>query len=121
MSIYYISPEETKIFHPKEVQILVSAIKIRINLCFSVSKNVVPVEDILGILEMHNVDYVLTEVARYNARIRCHYISWDLKIRLDNLNEVNNGFTWMKFFTQGCHKMAKAVIIKIIDGKMVQK
>ena len=66
------------------------------------------VEDILN---MHNVDDVLTESERYNARIQCHYIAWDLKIRLENLNEVNNGFTWMKCFTQGCHNMSKAGIL----------
>ena len=77
------------------------------NLCFYLEKNEVHVEDIL---EMHNVDDTLTEAARYNARIQCHYISWDLKILLDNLDEVNNGFTWMKFFKQGLHKMAKSGI-----------
>ena len=67
MSIYYISSEETKMFHMKEVQILVSAINIRMNLCFSVGNNVVPVENIL---EMHNIYDPLTEASRYNARIR---------------------------------------------------
>ena len=51
----------------KEVQILVSAINIRMNLCFSVGNNVVPVENIL---EMHNIYDPLTEASRYNARIR---------------------------------------------------
>ena len=60
---------------------------------------------------MHNVDDTLTEAASYNAWIWCHYIAWDLKIRLENLNEVNNGFTWMKCFTQGCHNMSKAGIL----------
>ena len=76
-------------------------------LIFSVAKNVVPVEDIF---EMHNVDDTITEAARHNERIRCHYIAWDIKIRLDNLNEVNNGFTWVKYFAQRFHKMAKAGI-----------
>ena len=83
---------------------MVSTIKIRMKVCFSVANNVVPVEDIL---EMYNVDEMRTEAARYNTRIRYHYIAWDIKIRLKNLNEVNNGFTWMGFFTQGCHKMEK--------------
>ena len=87
---------------------MVSAIKIRINLYFSVANSVVPVEDIL---KMYNVDGALTEVARYNARIQRHYIAWALKIHQENLNEVNNGFTWMKCFTQGCHKMSKADIL----------
>ena len=69
------------------------------NFCFSVTKNLVPVEDIL---EIHNVDNTLTKSARYNARIRCHYIAWALRIRLNNLNDVNNGFTWMKCFNQVC-------------------
>ena len=47
--------------------------------------NVVHVEDILDI---HIVDNTLTEAERYNASIRCHYISQDLKIRLENLNYV---------------------------------
>ena len=47
-------------------------------------KNVVPVEDIL---DVHNVDNILTDVARYSAKIWCHYISWYLKNRLDHLNE----------------------------------
>ena len=65
-SIYYIFPGATKLFHPKEGQNLVIAIKIRVNLCFSVAKNVAPIEDIL---EMHNVDNTLNEAAIYNARI----------------------------------------------------
>ena len=84
-SKYNISPEETKLFHPEEGQNVVIAIKIRINLCFSVANNVVPVEDILN---MHSVENTLAEAARYNARIWCHYIAWALKIRLENLNEV---------------------------------
>ena len=40
---------------------MVSAIKIRTNMCFSVANNVVPVEDIL---EMHDFDDTLTETAR---------------------------------------------------------
>ena len=97
---------------------MVSPIKIQKNLCFSVAKNVEPVEDIL---EMHNVDNMLTEEERYNARIRCHHIAWDIKIRLENLNEANNGFTWIKCFTQVFYKMAKSGIKKIINGKTVQK
>ena len=62
---------------------MVSAIKIRTNLCFSVAKNVVPVEDIL---DMHNFDNTLTETERYNARIWFRYIAWALKIGLKNLN-----------------------------------
>ena len=77
-----------------------------------------PVEDIL---DMHNVDDTQTEAARYNAIIWYHCILWDIKIRLDNLNEVNSRFTWIKLFTQGCHKMAKAGIFKISNGNMVQK
>ena len=69
---------------------------------------------------MHNVDNTLTETEMYSALILCHYIIWDLKIRLDNLNEVNNGFIWMKCFTQVCHNMAKAGISKISNGEMVQ-
>ena len=46
-NIYYISPEQTKIFYPKEGKNVVIAIKIQTNLCFSVKKNVVPVEDIV--------------------------------------------------------------------------
>ena len=65
-SIYYIHPEETNLFHPKEVQNVVSAINIRMNFCFSVENNVVPVEDILY---MHNVDNMLTDAERYTARI----------------------------------------------------
>ena len=103
------SPEETKLFHPKEVQNVVISIKIRMNFCFSVVKNVVPGE---YIIKMHNVDDTLTESARYNEIIWCHYIAWVLKIRLGNLNEVSNGFTWMKCFTQECHKMAKSGILK---------
>ena len=37
-SIHNISSEETHPFHPKEGQNLVSAIKSRMNLCFSVAK-----------------------------------------------------------------------------------
>ena len=96
---------------------MVSSMKIRI-IFFSVEKNVVPVE---YIIEMHNVDDTLTEAARYNARIRCPYIAWYIKIRLENLNEVNNCFTWMKCFTQGCHKMVRAGIFKISNGKTVGK
>ena len=90
-------------FYPKEVPNLVSAIRIRIDLCFSIANNVVPVEDIL---DMHSIEYTLTKAARYNIRIQCHYIAWYIKIRLF-FNEVNNGFNRMKIFTQGCHNMAK--------------
>ena len=79
---------------------MVSEIKIRMYLCLSVANNVVFVEDII---EMNNVDDMLTGAVRYNARIWCHYIAGDIKIRLDNLDEINNGFTWMKCFTQGFH------------------
>ena len=79
------------------------------DLFFSVGNNVVPVEDIL---EMHNVENILTEEVIYNSRIFYHYIAWALKILQDNLNEVNNGFTWMICFTQGCHKMAEYGIFK---------
>ena len=70
---------------------------------------------------MYNVDDTLTESERYNTRIWCHYIEWDINICLDNLNEVNNDSTWMKCFTQGYHKMAKSVIFKIANAKTVQK
>ena len=60
-------------------------------------KHVVPFEDIL---KMHNVDGILIESARYNARILCHYISWALKICIENLNGVNNDVTLIKCFTQ---------------------
>ena len=95
---------------------MVSSIEIRLD--FFLWENIVPVEDIL---DMHHVDDKFTDSERYNARIWGHYIAWALKICGDNLNEVKNGFTWMKCFTQGCHKMAKAGILKIINGKTVQK
>ena len=77
-----------------------------------------PVEDILDI---HNVEDTLTETKMYNTRIWCHYIAWDIRIRLDNLNEVNNGFTSMRCFTQECHNMSKAGIFKISNFMTVQK
>ena len=58
---------------------------------FGEGNNVFTIEDIL---EMRNVDNTITEAARYNVSIWCHYIAWALKICLENLNEVNNGFTW---------------------------
>ena len=61
---------------------------------------------------MHNVEDTLITAARYKARDQCQYIASDLKIRLENLNEVNNGFTWVKRFTHGLHKMAKDGILK---------
>ena len=85
---------------------------------FVVEKNVVPVEDII---KTRNFNDTLTEEARYNERIWCHYIERDFKIHPNYLNELNNGFTWMKCFTQGCHKVAKCGILKISNGKMVQK
>ena len=92
--IYYTSPESTKLFHPREGINVVSTIKIRMNLCFSVAKNVVPVEDII---EMHNVENKITKAEIYNASICCHCIVWYLKICLEYLNEVKNVFTWMIF------------------------
>ena len=86
---------------------MVIAIKIRMNLCFAVANNVVPDEDIL---DMHNIDNMITESEMHGARIWFHCIAWALKICLENLNQLNNGFTWMKYFTQGCHKMSKASI-----------
>ena len=80
------------------------------NFCFHVSNNVVPIEDIL---DMHNVYDTLPEAARYNANIWCQYITWVIKICLDNLNEIKNGFTWMKCFTQICQKTAMDIILKI--------
>ena len=88
---------------------MVSANNIQMNLSFSVAKNAVPVEDSL---DMHNVDNAKTEAARYNVRILCQYTAWAIKIRLDNLNEVNNGFTWVKRFTHGLHKTSKDGILK---------
>ena len=55
-----------------------------------------PVEDILGI---RNVEDTLTDTERYNASIWFHYIAFSIKIRLYHLNEVDNGFTWMRCFT----------------------
>ena len=72
VQLYIIFPLENKLFHPKVVQNVVGAIKIRMIFCFSVANNVEHVEDILV---MYNVYGMLTEVARYNARIRCHYIA----------------------------------------------
>ena len=46
-SIYYIPPEEIKMFHLKWVQNVVSAIRILMNLCISVANNVVILEDIV--------------------------------------------------------------------------
>ena len=74
----------------------------------SVSNNAVPVEDIIY---MQNIENALTEAERYNARIWCHYTEWDLKMCLRNLNEVNNGFTWMENFTHVCRNMSKAGIL----------
>ena len=95
---------------------MVRTIKIRMNLCFAVAKNVVPVEDIL---EMHNVENTLTESELYNESIHCHYIAWYIKTLLDNLNELNNVFPWMKYCTQGCHNMAESDILKISNDKTV--
>ena len=83
---------------------MIISINIRMNFCFAVANNVLPVE---GILEMHNFDNAVTEAACYNTSIWCHDISRDLKIFLENLIEVNKRFTWMKCFTQGCRKMTK--------------
>ena len=77
-----------------------------------------PVEDII---EMHNVDNIITESERYNERIWCHYITCALKICLNNLNEVNNILTWMKSFTQGCHNISKTGSFEIINVNMVQR
>ena len=97
---------------------MVSEIKIRIDFCFFIAKNVVPIEDIL---EMCGVDNMLNEVERYNARIWRHYIAWYIKICLGDLNEVKNGITWLKYFNQGCHNMAKGGIFKISNRKIVPK
>ena len=70
-SIYYISPEATNIFYPKEDQNLVSTIK-RLMIYFSEANNVVTFKDIL---DTQNVGDTITEAARYNANIRCHYIT----------------------------------------------
>ena len=115
--IYYIYPEKPIYFIQNRAKMwLVQSI---LEWIFLLQKKiVVPLEDIL---EMHNVDNTLTEVAKYNASIRFHYIALALKICLDNLNEVNNGFTWIKRLTHGCHKMAKAGISKIINDKTVPK
>ena len=86
-------------------------------LCFSVANNVVHFE---GILEMHNVYNMLTEEARCTARIWCHYTEWYLQICLENFNEVKNGFIWMKYSTQVCHKMSKTGVLKISHGKPVK-
>ena len=43
------------------------------------------------------------------------------KTNLDNLNEINDDFSWMEFCTKTCHKMAKYVIHKITNGETVQK
>ena len=69
---------------------MASEIKTEMKFCFTVTNNVVNIEDIL---EMNNIDYMLTVAARYKARIQCHYISCAMKIHLDNLNEVKNCFT----------------------------
>ena len=96
---------------------MVSAIKIRMDLCFDASNNVVLVEDII---EMHNVDNTQNKSGIYNESICCHNISRDLKILLGNLNGVNNSFTWMKCCTRGCHNMAEAGIVEISNGETVK-
>ena len=77
-----------------------------------------PVEDII---DMHHVENTLTEAASYNSSIWHHCIAWDPKICLNSLNYANNVCTWMKYFTQGCHNMAKAGINLLISGKTVQQ
>ena len=58
MSIYYISPELTKLFRPKEGKNLVSAINSRMNLTFVAANNAVHVEDII---EINNVGNMINE------------------------------------------------------------
>mmetsp|Transcript_22847 Transcript_22847/g.49599 ORF Transcript_22847/g.49599 Transcript_22847/m.49599 type:complete len:118 (-) Transcript_22847:37-390(-) len=57
-SIFYISTEAIKLFHPKEGQTVVDAIKNRMDLCFGVANNTVPLE---AVLEMHDVDETMTD------------------------------------------------------------
>ena len=42
-------------------------------------------------------------------------------ICVDNFNEVNNSFIWMKCCNQGSHKMDGAGIFEIINGETVRK
>ena len=115
-SIYYVSSEAKKLFNPREGQNVISAIQERMTLCFGVANNDVPLD---AVLEGHDVDDTMTETAKCNARIRCHYMAWALKIRLNYMNDLS--FTWGDCCNKACHKMADAQVFKISHGETVRK
>ena len=73
---------------------------------FVLANIIVPIEDIL---DMNNVGDMLTQAARYNARIWFHYIAWDFKIRLSDLNEVKTVLLRWKFSLRYSKKWPKLV------------
>ena len=95
--ILFLSTNSVNIFRPKYRQTVVAEMKFRMNLCFAVARNEVPVDIVF---EIH--DALVSETARYNACIWCHYIGWDLNICIGNLDKYEFASTW-----GGCYRNAK--------------
>ena len=62
-------------------------------------------------------DALLLETARYNARIWCHYIGWDLKIFIDDLDKYEFDCTWGECCTKVCKRIASVGIVNITNSE----
>ena len=86
--------------------------KCQMNLCLAVARNEVLVDTVL---ELHDASE--SETVRYNARLRCHYIGWALKIRIDDLDKDKYDCTWLECCTEAWKKMASVGIVRITNGE----
>ena len=107
-SIFSLSTNAINIFPPKYGQNIVVVMKCRMNMCFGVARNEVPVDIVL---ELH--DALVSETLRSNACIWCQYIGWVLKICVDNLDKDECTCTWGECCTDACKIKASFVIVKL--------
>ena len=104
------------LFRPKYGQTVVAAMKFQKNLCFAVTKNEVPADIVL---ELH--DELVSETSIYDSHIWCHYIGWDLKICIDNLEKDESACTWRECCTKACKIMHIVGIVEIINSETIRK
>ena len=76
-SKFFLFDNAINIFSPKDRQTVVAAMKWRMNLCFVLEQNEVPVDIVI---ELHGTSVSKTVI--YNAHIWCHYIGWALNIQI---------------------------------------
>ena len=115
-SIFPLSTNAITLFRSKDGHTVLAAMECRINLCFEVTWNEVPVDIVFDLCNA-----LVSETARYNARIWCHYIGFSLKIRIDNFYKEDYACTWGWVFHQVMQIMASVGMDKITNSEIIRK